>query len=184
MLTLLINTENISTNSIKFDDTLSKVDKNYSVEYANFIFNYSIKANISNYLFDNSLVYRILKHYGAYPLLALLADFRNSSEHEKETEWVLDQEIFKESFIYGYEYIWKMYENIIKNNWKEKLNKSNELNKLNDGCSISIKEDQNSKESDNYNIYIVNKDGEKLKLIKDFEEFKNNLINENAKDKK
>ena len=181
MLTLLINTENISTNSIKFDDTLSELDKNYSVEYANFIFNYSIKANISNYLFDNSLVYKILKHYGAYPLLALLTDFRNSSEHKDEAEWVLDQEIFKESFIYGYEYIWKMYENIIKNNWKEKLNK---LNELNDRCSISIKEDQNSKESDNYNIYIVNKDGEKLKLIKDFEEFKNNLINENAKDKK
>ena len=110
----LLNNEKVK-HIINFNGTLSEIDKNYSLNYSNFIFNYSLKANITNELFNNSLEYSLLKHYGAYPLLSLLTDFRNSSVHKDKGEWIWDEELFKESFIYGYEYIWRMYEFIIKN---------------------------------------------------------------------
>jgi hypothetical protein len=158
-LLLIVNNENIKQ-VIDFDENLKIFDKNYILDYSQFIFNYSLRSNLTNELFNNSLNYNLLKHYSGYPLLSLLTDFRNSSVHESKENWIWDDEKFKESFVYGYEYIWQMYSHLILKCFNDVNNtKLEEIRKINQKSKI-----------------LIDKEIEYKKKLS-FDEFKEKLIN-------
>jgi hypothetical protein len=163
LLEFLLN--NKISKTIEFNKNLKKLEPTYLLDFSHFIFNYSLKANLTNYLFNYSLDFNLRKHYCGYPLLSLLADFRNSSEHDKQQDWIWDEEKFKESFIYGYEYIWQMYSYIISeylsdvdNDLIEKIEEINKESKI----TICSNEEISNKEKMNFNEFKEKLINEKL----------------------